>query len=68
MVSFAMKNGYFVCWVFSDVYASPIAEYRKNLWQYIQEVVGGLNVPWLLTGDFNQVVDPVKNKLEGSSA
>lgn len=67
MVNFAMKNKCLVCWVFSSICASPIAEYKNSLRWYIQEVAEGLNVPWCLTGDFNQVVD-LADRLGGSSS
>lgn len=35
------------------IYTSPKEKYRKELWQYIREVI---SLPWLLLGDFNQVL------------
>lgn len=40
----------------SIVYASPNPMFRSQLWDYIRAVGGVIDLPWLLLGDFNQVV------------
>lgn len=45
-----------VTWFFSAIYDSPIFSIRCNLWNYlrgIRQYVGG---PWLLLGDFNEIL------------
>lgn len=40
------------------MYASPCRLVRDNLWLYLTQLARLLKVPWLLEGDFNQVLDP----------
>ena len=50
-------------WLCTVVYASPIPSQRELLWDYLQEVVavdGG--VPWLVVGDFNEILLPSEVK------
>lgn len=43
-------------WLLSAVYASPNATSRELLWQYIEKCDGLDEVPWVIIGDFNQVL------------
>ncbi|XP_016451062.1 uncharacterized protein LOC107775794 [Nicotiana tabacum] len=40
----------------TDVYAFNTKEDRKSLWQHLESNSGGINIPWLITGDFNSVL------------
>jgi exonuclease III len=41
---------------FSAVYASPQMTNRQQLWNYLQDLRSNLTGPWLLMGDFNEVL------------
>lgn len=46
------------------VYASPTAFVREDSWTYLSNLSNCISVPWVLVGDFNQVLDDV-DKREG---
>ncbi|KAK4490473.1 hypothetical protein RD792_001150, partial [Penstemon davidsonii] len=56
------RNGGWLC---SGVYANPNATFRENLWSAIEEVGAFVGLPWLLTGDFNEVLS-VQEKRGGN--
>lgn len=39
------------------IYTSPKAVIRQELWDYLVSLGATICTPWLLLGDFNQVVD-----------
>ena len=41
--------------LFTTIYASPLRHLREQLWQEIEVFAGSNNVPWMLTGDFNEM-------------
>lgn len=43
-------------WIMTIVYASPIPCNRKELWIYLNQVAGIINHPWILAGDFNEII------------
>ncbi|OMO73363.1 Endonuclease/exonuclease/phosphatase [Corchorus olitorius] len=43
-------------WALTVVYASPTPSVRDFLWNYLNEFDEFDNIPWLLHGDFNQVL------------
>lgn len=43
-------------WVMTIVYASPTPYNRKELWNYLNQVAGIINHPWILAGDFNEII------------
>lgn len=43
-------------WVASFVYASPVEQIRESLYTYIEEMSRFISMPWMLIGDFNQVM------------
>ena len=45
-------------WMCSCVYASPIPSVRNQLWDYILAMRDRVNIPWFLTGDFNEALLP----------
>lgn len=42
------------------IYASPLFERRKLLWNFFMNLSPRLNIPWLLLGDFNDIAIPSK--------
>ncbi|BFG33690.1 hypothetical protein CerSpe_199640 [Prunus speciosa] len=51
-------------WLFSAIYASPCSKKRDQLWEYLQFVAGCHQMPWLLAGDFNEMLH-IDEKLGG---
>lgn len=45
-------------WYCSAIYASPTYTVRCTLWDHLKNLRGGLNGPWLLLGDLNEVLKP----------
>lgn len=43
-------------WLLTPVYGSPHGEDRKGLWEALQQASSLHHLPWLLLGDFNQVM------------
>ncbi|KAL7210976.1 hypothetical protein ACSBR2_013959 [Camellia fascicularis] len=43
-------------WLFSAIYASPCFNTRKILWENLKIFADVHNLPWLLMGDFNEVL------------
>lgn len=43
-------------WTLSAVYASPNCWYREELWSYLIHVGEVMTLPWMVLGDFNQVL------------
>ena len=43
-------------WLLSSIYASPRLVERKILWNNLTQVASLHNLPWLLAGDFNEVL------------
>lgn len=51
-------------WLISLVYASLCLDERKIMWSNLSQVVQLHKLPWLLLGDFNEVLSG-EDKLEG---
>lgn len=49
-------------WFFTGVYASPRITNRDNLWGYLKNIRPHLSSPWLLMGDFNEIMFPLEVK------
>ncbi|CAL9010471.1 unnamed protein product [Prunus brigantina] len=43
-------------WLFTGVYASPNAVKRGKMWDYLSFVAASHNMPWLIAGDFNELL------------
>ncbi|KAJ8761671.1 hypothetical protein K2173_004447 [Erythroxylum novogranatense] len=43
-------------WILSAVYASTTLSLRDQMWDDLQEWFAGRNLPWLVIGDFNDVL------------
>ncbi|GLT28228.1 hypothetical protein SLA2020_237380 [Shorea laevis] len=44
-------------WFFSGIYGRPQFDIRSLLLQELTTIVENLNMPWLIIGDFNDVID-----------
>jgi hypothetical protein len=44
-------------WFFTPIYASPIETKRNTLWNDMKQLARNINDPWLLAGDFNDIVN-----------
>ena len=51
-------------WVFSAVY--PVPSIRERLWNHIKIVHQGVQAPWMVVGDFNEIISPLKVWGKGS--
>lgn len=49
-------------WLLTAVYGSPDEAERRGLWQSLTEANGIHHLPWLLMGDFNQVLSADKRQ------
>src|ERR1044072_1932414 len=56
-ISFSLLRGS-VKWVCSAVYASPAPQLRENLWNHLVDLRDVVRDPWILIGDFNEVLFP----------
>lgn len=45
-----------VSWYCSSIYASPVFTNRCRLWDYLTQLRRRLSGPWLILGDFNEVL------------
>ncbi|XP_020220996.1 uncharacterized protein LOC109803724 [Cajanus cajan] len=52
----------FVC---TAIYASLVPHNREALWSYLREIRIRISTPWLLIGDYNEVLSP--NEVRGGS-
>lgn len=43
-------------WLLFVIYASPNPLYQQDLWDYLRGLGTVVTIPWLLLGDFNQVL------------
>ncbi|XP_062009065.1 uncharacterized protein LOC133725714 [Rosa rugosa] len=46
-------------WMLTVVYASPNHTSRASLWSYFDNLAANNNLPWMLIGDFNELVSSV---------
>ncbi|CAL8132775.1 unnamed protein product [Prunus armeniaca] len=44
-------------WLFTAVYAHPCPGIRSQLWSYLDGIASSSNLPWMIDGDFNELVD-----------
>ena len=59
-ITTALKRRNAVWWL-TTVYASPIATVT-SFWNHLESLSNNVHDPWLLTGDFNEVVSPSEVK------
>lgn len=63
--SLSVMRGNRASWMLTVIYASPVAKYREELWNDLRQVGLRIQVPWLLVGDYNQIIHE-KEKLGGN--
>ncbi|KAK3183250.1 hypothetical protein Dsin_030536 [Dipteronia sinensis] len=44
-------------WVLTIVYANPSAAVRRSLWSYLSAIRNCFKGPWVVMGDFNEIVN-----------
>ncbi|GAU22350.1 hypothetical protein TSUD_106780 [Trifolium subterraneum] len=49
-------------WFFTGIYASPVYTSRLELWHHINDPRKDITEPWLLMGDFNEIIRPSEQK------
>ncbi|XP_068334933.1 uncharacterized protein [Pyrus communis] len=49
-------------WMLTVVYASPCPRVRSHLWPYLDGVSAASNMPWLIAGDFNELIHSSEKK------
>lgn len=49
-------------WFFTAVYASPVEDNRRELWNALSGIADTIGGQWLVTGDFNDIDSPVEKK------
>nr|KYP74693.1 hypothetical protein KK1_007380 [Cajanus cajan] len=54
-ISFTVVEGN-KSWVCTAVYASPRVDLRQQGWAHLRELGGRVTMPWLVLGDFNEVM------------
>lgn len=52
-------------WLFTTIYAKPWSSKRKKLWEYLNFVSKCHQLPWILAGDFNDMLS-YDDKLGGA--
>lgn len=43
-------------WILTVLYASPNVSLRNNLWGYLDNLFSRHNLPWILIGDYNELI------------
>nr|KYP48705.1 Transposon TX1 uncharacterized [Cajanus cajan] len=54
------SNG--LTWCCTRVYGHPVPRVRDNLWVHLQALRNNISVPWLLLGDFNDILAPSEQR------
>jgi hypothetical protein len=49
-------------WYLTGVYASPVYTKRLDLWNHIIDLRRDVDGPWLLMGDFNDIIHPSEQR------
>lgn len=47
-----------LCWTLTAIYARPLPTRRKELWRYLRDKAEAISEPWVVLGDFNDILDP----------
>lgn len=47
-----------IYWTCTGIYASPIPANRPAIWHHLKIINDSLNSPWVLIGDFNEILLP----------
>ncbi|KAL5859327.1 hypothetical protein ACOSQ4_000623 [Xanthoceras sorbifolium] len=49
-------------WILTVVYASPVISIRRNIWRYLDIVRSCFYGPWVVMGDFNEIISSEEKK------
>lgn len=49
-------------WLLTAVYASPCNKFRSTLWDHLDTIPGRHQLPWFITGDFNETISATDKK------
>lgn len=49
-------------WLLTAVYASPCYKLRSTLWDHLDTIPGRHQLPWFITGDFNEIIAATDKK------
>lgn len=58
-ITLQLSNGA-ASWICSSVYASPNYAVRCMLWDYLSSLCSNIQLPWIMIGDFNDVIVPLE--------
>ena len=50
-------NSHSTPWLFIAIYASPILSKRLKFWEFLIELANTHQLPWLMKGDFNELLE-----------
>ncbi|XP_028780772.1 uncharacterized protein LOC114737043 [Neltuma alba] len=53
--------------VFTRIYASPCETKRREMWENLTNLAEKITSPWLLTGDFNDILNEEEQKDRGGA-
>ncbi|KAG2707736.1 hypothetical protein I3760_05G160800 [Carya illinoinensis] len=56
----SIKNCDGVEWLLTGVYGHPECGQRPEFWRLLKFLIRGVNLPWLVFGDFNEILDHSK--------
>ena len=52
-----MTNENGLVWKVLGLYGDPVVANRRHLWEVVRRVLGSFWGPWLVGGDFNEVLE-----------
>ncbi|GLT94094.1 hypothetical protein SLE2022_118530 [Rubroshorea leprosula] len=55
-ITLLVKQAHRDPWLLSAIYANPVPTIRESLWQHLEQFTYTDGLPWLLLGDFNQII------------
>ncbi|GLT60154.1 hypothetical protein SLA2020_329350 [Shorea laevis] len=55
-ITLLVKQAHRDPWLLSAIYANPVPTIREKLWQHLEQFTYTDGLPWLLLGDFNQII------------
>ncbi|KAA3471267.1 Endonuclease/exonuclease/phosphatase [Gossypium australe] len=50
------EGGESIVWRFTGFYGAPVENERKDSWNLLRHLKRGCNKPWLILGDFNEII------------
>lgn len=49
-------------WLCTGLYASPYHSVRPSIWNHLCDLSSSVSDPWLILGDFNEIISPLEQK------